>query len=392
MYTQLRSYLGEGVVGGAVTRNDDEGVRSGRLIVRVLLAPGAPMPPIETIGNSYVVDWRQLRRWSLSESRLPAGTEVLFREPTAWQRYRVLILMALSVMVAELVLIARLLVERRERRRAEQVAAEQRQRADETRRQVAHMGRVAFVGELAATIAHELRQPLAAIRANAEVGVKLTTRAIREPVTGEPEICRDLFTDILRDDDQAAEIVTRVRALLRREELPREVVDLNDACRAAVRLLQDEAHSRGAVLVLSLDPSSPSAVGDPVQFQQIVINLTSNALDAAGSSSAPRVTIRTAADGDTAEIVVEDNGPGLAPEVRERLFESFFTTKAQGLGLGLVIVQSIAERYQGGVEAFDRDGGGTAFRVTLPRAEGAQRLTDRPPADGGAVTSERTPR
>ena len=165
MYTQLASYLGEGVVGGSVLRFDDEAARTGGLIVRVLRrGPGERMPPVELIDNTFVADWRQLRRWGLAEARLPRGTELLFREPTLWQRYRMVVLLTLAVIGAESLLLGSLLAERRRRKRAQLVAEEQQRRVDETRRQVAHMGRVALVGELAATMSHDLRQPLAAIR------------------------------------------------------------------------------------------------------------------------------------------------------------------------------------------------------------------------------------
>ena len=126
MYAQARSFVGEGVVGGSVIAFDDEGVRTARLIIRVVRRrPGEPMPPAETTGKSSVADWRQLRRWGLSESRLPAGTEILFREPTLWQRHRTVILLALGAQRVESLLIGLLLVERRRRRRAQSAVEEQ---------------------------------------------------------------------------------------------------------------------------------------------------------------------------------------------------------------------------------------------------------------------------
>jgi signal transduction histidine kinase len=367
MYTQLASYVGEGVVGGSVLRFDDEADRTGRLVVRVLRRrPGERMPPVELIPNAFVADWRQLRRWGLSEARLPPGTELLFREPTLWQRYRTVVLLTLGVIGAESLLLGSLLAERRRRKRAQLVAEEQQRRADETRGQVAHMGRVALVGELTATMAHELRQPLAAIRMNAEAGAKIVAGDTGQFGDEEREMCEEIFSEIIADNVLASDIITRVRALVRREELPQQPVDLNEICRTSARLLHYDALNRGAEITLALDPSLPTLTGDPVQLQQVVLNLIVNALDAAGASTTPHIAISTAARGEEVEVAVRDNGPGLTKDVQQHLFDAFFTTKPNGLGLGLPIVQSIIERHHGRVLAENAEQGGAIFRVMVP--------------------------
>jgi signal transduction histidine kinase len=368
MYTQLRSYVGEGVVGGAVTRFDDEGFLTGQLVARVLRRPpGAPLPPIEAITNTFVMDWRQLRHWSLAEDRLPPGTDVLFREPTLWQRYRTPVLLAVALVCAESVLIGLLLIERRLRKRAQQLAEERQRGTEEARRQIAHMGRLAVIGELAATISHELRQPLAAIRANAETGAKLTGRGGARMDADERALYGDIFADIISDDQLASDIISRVRALARDEDLPQRSVDLNEVCLTAARLLNSEAIARHAELELSLDPRLPAIVGDATQLQQVVLNLALNALDVSAASNKPRVTITTVGRNDEVEIAVHDSGPGIPADVQQHLFQSFFTTKPAGLGLGLAIVRSIVERHQGKVRADNSDDGGAIFRVVMPR-------------------------
>ena len=369
MYAQLENYVGEGVLGGSVMSFDEEGVRTGRLVVRVLHRPaGAAMPPVETIGNSFIADWRELQRFDLQESALPRGTRLQFREPTAWERYREYVLVAIGVVIAESVLVGALLIERRRRRRAQALAEEQQRTGEETRRQVAHMGRVSLVGELAAAIAHELRQPLAAIRANAETGVRLLARRGGSLGDEERELCQEIFGAISADDALAADIVTRIRALVRRETLPEQPVQLNEVCLDSVRLLRHEARARKTELSLSLAATLPTVNGDPIQLQQVVLNLIANALDAAAASASPRVVVATFDQGTTVEISVSDNGRGLADNVRHRLFESFFTTKPQGLGLGLAIVKSTVERYRGNVWADNDARGGAVFRATFPAA------------------------
>jgi len=371
MYTQLRSYIGEGLVGGSVTEYDVEGDSTARLVRRVLRRrPGEPLPRVEIIENYFVADWRQLRRWGLAESRLPDGTDLLFREATPWQRYRAVVVLALVITGAESLLIARFLLERRQRKRGQAVLAEQQRRGEEARRQIVHMGRVALVGELAATISHEIRQPLAAMRTNAEAGAILLRRTAGD-VPAHRQLCEELFRDIISDNERASEIITRVRALLRHEETPLLPVDLNDVCRVAARLLEAEAINRHAVITLSFCDTPALVLGDAAQFQQVVLNLALNGLDAAGSSAHPHVVISTSVAADEVEIAVHDNGPGLPPDVQQHLFQSFFTTKPTGLGLGLVIVQSIAERHQGRVYAENDERGGARFRVVMPPVRSA---------------------
>jgi signal transduction histidine kinase len=295
MYAQLDSYIGAGVVGGSVVRLSDEGVRTGQLVVRVLRRnPGDPMPPAEQMNNAFVADWRQLRQWGLPEAWLPPGTDVVFRELTVWQRYRTAVLLTVCVVAGELLLIGALLLERRRRISAQRLAEEEQQRAGETRRQIAHMGRVAIVGELAATMSHELRQPLAAIRTSAETGARMVTASGGILDEDERALCAEIFSAIVADDDLASGIITRVRALVRREELPQQAVDLNEVCRTSARVLQYDARTRNAQIALSLDAPLPAVTGDPVQFQQVVLNLTMNALDASAQTPKPHVVISTA--------------------------------------------------------------------------------------------------
>jgi signal transduction histidine kinase len=389
MYTQLRSYVGEGVVGGSVTRFDDEGSRTGQLVARVLARrAGEPMPPVESITNSFVVDWRQLRRWQLSEKLLPPGTEVLFRDRTVWQRYWMLVLVAAAVIGAEMLLITRLLLERRRRIRAQRVLEAQQRRAEETRRQVAHMGRVALVGELAATISHELRQPLAAIRANAEAGDLLLASA-----PSESSEAREIFRTIVDDDARAVDVIESVRKLLRKDEPTVSTVDLNQICRESVRLLQHEAVLRNTRLELAM-AGQAMVTGDPIQLEQVVLNLVINALDAVATSPSERsVVVRIERWNSEIELEVLDTGPGIPPSVQPRLFESFFSTKSSGLGLGLVIARSIVQRHGGRIQADNRESGGAVFRVRLPacppstsQAQAAERVA---PSSRSLPTGER---
>jgi len=354
-----RNWVGDGVVGGGVMDFADDGSRTGRLLVRVLeRAPNEPMPASEVATNRLVVDWRQLQRWGLSADLLPPGTEVLFRPASLWERYRGGILAALGLFVVESVLIALLLIERKRRVRAQRAV-------EQARTELEHMARVATVNGLAAAVSHELRQPLAAIRMNAEAGGLLLTQT--PPDVDEARLA---LQAIVRDDARAAEVVDHYRALLRKQEPISTTVDLNAVCRTTAQLLEHEATSRRARLVLRLDPDVPPVRGDPVQLQQLLINLTLNALDAvSASTSAREAAISTVRSNGDVNVHVSDTGPGLADGVQQRLFEPFFSTKPHGLGMGLTIVRSIVERHNGRLHVENRLVGGALFTVTLPARE-----------------------
>ena len=256
--------------------------------------------------------------------------------------------------------------------------------AEETRRQVAHLARVAIVGELAASVSHEVRQPLAAIRANAEAGALLLARTppdIRE--------ARAIFNDIAVDDLRASQVIDHIRLLLRKDDPSNAPMDLNDVCRDAVDLLQRDATLRGVRLELALEPRLPALAGDAVQMQQVVLNLTLNALDAAAAAAAaqpaPAVIVGTASLDGELELFVRDTGRGLSPDIRRHLFESYFTTKPDGLGLGLAIVRSIVERHCGRVIADNHESGGAIFRVLLPIAAAERTGREVPGEDGHRV-------
>jgi len=364
VYAQMLNYVGDGVVGGSVASFENEGAGTGRLIARVLRRrPGEPMPPVEVIPDSFVADWRQLQRWSLPPARLPSGARLLFRELTLWERYRATVLLTLVVIAAESLLIGGLLVERRRRKRAQEIAEEQRRRAEETGRQIAHMGRVILVGELAATISHELRQPLAAIRANAEAGAILLANPSRAPAEA-----REIFQHIVDDDARAVDVIESVRKLLRKDGPDVKTIDLNQICRNAVRLLEYDAINRSTRLELALASTPLFVTGDAVQLQQVVLNLALNGLEAAATSEKERaVIVSTALCADHAELKVRDSGPGIAAGAQSHLFEPFYTTKSGGLGMGLVIVRSIVERHNGRVSVESDSLGGTVSCIRLPR-------------------------
>lgn len=361
VYGIVRNWVGDGIVGGATMDFGDDGARTAQVLLQVLnrASSGAPLPPPEVVGPVQLIDWRALDRWGLSETRILPGTTILFQTQTVWERYRTLFVAIAVVVVAQFALITLLLVERRRRVRAlREVQA--------SRDQLAHLGRVTTLGELTAAISHELRQPLAAIRANAEAGRMLLDRR-----PSDLSEAREAFSEIANDDVRAVQVLDRIRSLVRKDDPIATSVDLNQVCERSAELLMFDAIERGVELRLTLEPNLPPVIGDSVQLQQVVLNLTLNAIEAVHTSHGKReVQLGTSAaqrSGEV-EIFVRDTGPGLSSEAQTRAFEPFYSTKKQGLGMGLAIVHSIVERHRGRVYVENAIEGGAIFRVQLPLA------------------------
>jgi C4-dicarboxylate-specific signal transduction histidine kinase len=234
------------------------------------------------------------------------------------------------------------------------------------RERAIHLARVCLLGELSAAIVHELNQPLAAILANARAG--------RRRLAAEPGVCallEDILDDIAEASQRAIGVIQRMRALFLRRGTLRQPVDLNTVARDAVALARSCLSAHGVRLALALDPRAVPLCGDAVQLQQVLLNLIMNACDAldANPPGARHIAIATAGGpGPRASLTVTDNGAGIAAARPERIFDSFFTTKPQGLGVGLAVAREIVAAHGGRIEAANRAEGGAVFRVTLPLA------------------------
>jgi len=418
-------------------------------------------------------DWRQMQRWGISESRLPADAIVRFREPTLWSQYKVYVAGAASIVLLQGLSIGGPLVQRSRRRRVEvrlqqseevhrltlgnisdavfitkpdgeftficpnvhvifgwsQAEAERmgnicgllgerpfdtlealdaisnlecrivdkagrwhdllvsvkrvsigegtdlytcrditdRRRAEEANRNLAHAQRLAGMGELTAMVAHEVNQPLGAILANAEAAEMLLEAD--DPPLHE---VREILASIRRNDLRADEAIRRIRALLRRQEMQMVPLDLNETVAEVLKLAASDALRRRIQIRSAPARSLPLVSADPVHLQQLLLNLIVNAMDAMKDvpESARELTVRTAGGGaeDTVEVSVVDRGHGIPEDKLQRIFESFFTTKPDGMGLGLTIARTIVETHQGRIWVENNADGGATFHFALPVA------------------------
>jgi C4-dicarboxylate-specific signal transduction histidine kinase len=231
------------------------------------------------------------------------------------------------------------------------------------REQLAHTARVNAMGEVVASIAHEVNQPLFAIVSNARAAGMLLARDI--PDLAEIGAALD---DIVQDANRASAIIAGVRSFLQRKPAEHQPLDVNGVVETVRTLIGPELARRRLRLELDLSAKLPSVRGDPVQLQQVLVNLLINGAEAMESvDPAHRILeVRTAVNGDRIQIDVVDRGPGLDRDTRERLFDPFFTTKAQGLGMGLAICRSIVESHGGRIQPLEPGSPGTTMQVWLP--------------------------
>jgi signal transduction histidine kinase len=355
-------HLGSGAVGGTMMPVDTLAHDTADVAIRLL--NGAPprsinVPPLQP--DPPIFDWRELQRWGIAESQLPAGSVVRYRQPSLWSEYRGTVLAAVGVVTLQSLLITALLYQRRERQRAE----------TDSRRNLAlaaDVSRRETMSALTSSMGHELGQPLGAIVSNAQALQMMVTanRATTETIG---EVLGDIQSQGLR----ASEIVDRHRTMLKSHQLDKKPIDLHSVLNETLSLVEHTMSTRQVEATIDVSPTPCVINGDPVLLQQVFVNLVVNAVDAmAGIPPARRlVSISSDVRATDVDVTVRDSGPGLPADRLDNLFMPFVTTKPRGLGIGLTIVQTIVDAHGGVVAARNHPEGGAIFTVTLRRSTSA---------------------
>lgn len=281
---------------------------------------------------------------------------------SSWAVPDPLLLAGLIVFALQAAAIVALLVERRLRRRAESARKRTDGEVQRTLHELAHMNMRAGMGEIVSAVTHEVNQPLTASLGNAQALKRmLATGLVQEDLVS-------ILDDIIDANRRAADVMGRIRTLMRKEAFDLHPIDFNSIVTNVVRVLTPAAANEGILLVADLDPDLPRLPGDEVQLRQVVMNLVLNAVQATRSQPGvpPLVRVATGTQRGRVMLIVEDAGAGVGEDALPHLFEPYFTTKQEGLGVGLSISRSIVESHGGSIEVANLAKGGARFSVTLP--------------------------
>ena len=356
VYGSVDTFIGTGIVGGRMPDYDEMARQAGETVKAILsgTAPQALRLPSTTPTRLHI-DWRQAQRWGIDQNLIPADAVVHFRDPTIWEAHRTLVLIALAVFLVQMALIVGFYLEHRRRTVVESTM-------QSLNTQLAHASRLAVAGELTASIAHEINQPLGAVQTSADAAdLILQARADRD------ENLIRIVTRIRSDNTRASEVIRRLRTLLAKQAPERRAFDTGVAIADAALILRPEAERRKVTFNVQSSSSPAIIEGDQIQIQQVLINLALNALDAVTGLPENRrlVEVSMRQESSTIVITVRDHGHGVAIEDLPKVFDSFFSTKQSGMGLGLAIARSIVESHGGRIWVENREPHGAAHSGKL---------------------------
>jgi signal transduction histidine kinase len=356
IFSYDESFFGSGIVGGPLLIVADTSRLTATVAVRILNGEKAgdiKVSPVEFSAPRF--DWGQIQRWGISEKNLPPGGKILFRDPTVWEQYRAHILAVTAAILTQAALIFWLLYEHWRRQRAEILARN-------TMSELSHVNRMATAGQLSASIAHEVNQPLAGIVANAQAALRWLEKANVEEV-------REGLKRIVSDGHRASDIITNLRAMFKSDVQEKALVDINKLVLSVLALVRIDLQKHEIKLQTQLDDQIPQVLGNQVQLQQVISNLVVNAIESMGSLQTRALRIKTElSQSNTVQVSIEDTGTGIKSSDVAKLFKPMFTTKARGMGMGLSICQSIIENHDGRIWVSPRANGGSIFQFELPMA------------------------
>ena len=354
IFSYDESFFGNGIVGGPLLLVADTSRRTATVAVRILKGEKAgdiKVSPVEFSAPRF--DWGQMQRWGISEKNLPPGSEILFRDPTVWEQYRAHILAVTAAILIQAALIFWLLYEHWRRQRAEILARN-------TMSELSHVNRLATAGQLSASIAHEVNQPLAGIVANAQAALRWLEKANVGEV-------REGLKRIVSEGHRASDIITNLRAMFKSDVQEKALVDINKLVLSVLALVRIDLQKHEIKLQTQLDDRIPQVLGNQVQLQQVISNLVMNAIESMGSSQTRALRIKTElSQSNTVQVSIEDTGTGVKSSDVAQLFKPMFTTKARGMGMGLSICQSIIENHDGRIWVSPGATGGSIFQFELP--------------------------
>jgi len=374
VYGLWDTLLEHGIVGGRLATVEEDGYEAAKLAVRVLRGEApADLPVIDRLVNPAIFDGFELARWSIRESRLPAGSQIRHRHDSIIDAYRIEIIITAAVIIVQGILIAALILSRRRLRQA-QVALHQENdrrgqaeiKASRMRERIARFSKQRSLGTMATTIAHEINQPLIAIQNYAQAA----KRRVQTGIDDKPRLI-ELFTKIEAQAERAGAITQRVRSLVNNSEPQLSRTLLSPLIQKVIGMMEPEFDARGCRIAYEPDVDLPPVLADALQVQLVLVNLLNNAVRsvAASKHNDKTIAIDVCPLGDREiQISVSDQGDGIDPERVEEIFEPLYSGKGAGMGMGLAICKDIIDVHGGRIWHEPNPDGGAIFRFTLRTA------------------------
>jgi C4-dicarboxylate-specific signal transduction histidine kinase len=338
---------------------EQQGREAAALALRIM---GGESPASIPFGGEQayvnVYDWRELKRWGLNESVLPADAIILNKPFSLWGMYKLHILGAVALCLLETTLIFFLIAQRHRKNVAEAELAR-------TRSELLRVERLSHLGELTASLAHELNQPLAAILSSTQAALRFLQSA-----TPDLNLFRTILQNIIEDDKRAASVIRSLRSMVKREERERVPLNMITVLDDVLNLFHSEAIVRNVTIERDFDRSLLPVLADKIQLEQVLLNLIMNAAEAMSESphehEKRKIILRTQVTDHSIRVGVRDFGPGIDPAKLDDIWQPFFTTKSTGMGMGLSVSRSIIEAHGGRISAENDPDGGAIFFIEIP--------------------------
>jgi signal transduction histidine kinase len=352
--------FGEGAVGGYIMSFKKIGILAGESAVKIL--NGADPNSIFVSGEDYyenIYDWRQLKRWNIEHSELlPQQSEIIFEERSFIGKYKVFIFLALIFLVLQSLLIIKLVQSNMKK----SLVTLQLRETENKFRELVKEDRILSMGQLAASLSHELNQPLTSILSMSQAGNRYLNAD--KP---DLEMLKEIFKNIVDSDKRAASILSGIRGMMKLEQREKEKVNLNSLIDELATIYGTEAVDKRIKLLVNLAEVPVFIMADKILIQQVILNFIANASHSIEKINAlnRNVVINEVVDNESVLVSVRDYGEGIQESVRNTLFKPFITSKKDGTGIGLAISRSIIEDHQGKIWAEDAPGGGAVFYFSL---------------------------
>ncbi|MFI5236539.1 MAG: ATP-binding protein [Ignavibacteriales bacterium] len=360
--------FGEGSVGGYILSFIKVGLLSGQFAVKIL--NGADPNSFKVIEQDYyenVFDWRELLRWGIQDSELlPKESIILFKEINLVEEYKWIIGSVLLFVLLQSVLIGNLI----RLNKNQKIMTKKIIESENRYREFLHEDRSLRLGQLTASLSHELNQPLTAILSTAQAGINFINSN-----QANPELLKEILQKIVDNDKRGASILSSIRGMMKLERREKEKVNLNALINEVIAVYNNEAVRHHNHLNVNLIHEPVYVTADGIQIQQVLLNLifnASQALEKAGTSNKV-ITISNSIHLDEVIVSIQDNGSGIDETIKEKLFKPFITSKTEGMGIGLVICQSIIEDHEGKIRAENLPEGGAKFSFSLKISKDEQK-------------------